>query len=127
RGGDDGPEDVELDADPHERRDERQRVDGDVREQRPPRHGVRAQPAALMPRLPVSLEQVVANHVGDVETSKDSDPAHFDLRATYRLPALTMTDLRFTKSRTVTDPFATRVVVVAQLSATIHLVPRTVA
>ena len=47
--------------------------------------------------------------------------------ATYFLPALTITFFFFAKSRTVTDPRATFVSVLVQLSSTIHLVPRTVA
>src|SRR3954471_11480593 len=45
----------------------------------------------------------------------------------YRFLAFTMTVLRLTKSRTATRPCTTRVSVVAQVSWTSHLVPRTVA
>jgi hypothetical protein len=48
-------------------------------------------------------------------------------RATYFLPALTITVFSFAKSRTDTRPRATRVSVVVQVSSTSHFVPTTVA
>ena len=49
--------------------------------------------AALVARLPVGLQQVVAHHVGDEEGGEDRDPAHFcpGARARYWWPARTST------------------------------------
>src|SRR5262249_8746218 len=117
-----------LAPDPDQRRDERDRVGRDVREQRAERDLVPRQPAALVARLPVGLEQVVTHHVGDEEAGERVDPAHFFfLRARYCLPARTMTVLCLTKSLTVTTPLTTRVSVPSQRSMISHLVPRTVA
>ena len=63
-------------ADPDERGHERQRVGRHVREQRSSRHAVASEPTLLVHRLPVGLEEEVADQVADEEDVEDRDPAH---------------------------------------------------
>src|SRR6185503_1270368 len=84
-------------------------------------------PTALMTRLPVGLEEVVADHVSYQERGEDGNPVHVQRLAKYLCPALTMMVLRGLNCVTRTLPRITRVSVPLQRSSTSHLVPRTVA
>ena len=62
RAGDDGRE-AQVAAEPDQRRDEGQRVGGDVRDERAPRDRIGAQAAVLVDGLPVGLQQVVPHEM----------------------------------------------------------------
>ena len=60
--GDDGGE-AQVAAEPDQRRDEGQRVGGDVGDERAPGDGIGAQAAVLVDGLPVGLQQVVPHEM----------------------------------------------------------------
>jgi hypothetical protein len=74
--GGDGPAGPPLEADPRERAGHRQRVRGDVQQQRPAPLGISAQPAELVQRLPLRLQDEVPGEVAHEQHDEHLAPRH---------------------------------------------------